>query len=307
MSYWRFFPTEDGWGRVPMWGFAQVTASAHDDLEDGVRVYGYLPPSTHLTIRPDRVGAAGFVDASPHRADLPRPYNAYARVDADLAYQECYEDHQMLLRPLFATSFLIDDFLGLNDLFGAEVVVFSSASSKTASGTAFLASQRDGLEVVGLTSAGNLEFVESLDVYDQVLAYDAVDSLARRPAVYVDMAGDTRVREAVHGRYGDLLGHSAVVGATHHEERGSVPDSLPGPRPEFFFAPDQVKRRAPEWGGRAGVERRLAEAWAPYIEWADGWLVVEHGRGPDAVKRAYLDVLEGRTHPSVGHVLSLGE
>ena len=22
MSYWDFFPAEDGWGRVPMWGFA---------------------------------------------------------------------------------------------------------------------------------------------------------------------------------------------------------------------------------------------------------------------------------------------
>ncbi|MDX6599638.1 MAG: hypothetical protein QOE87_3525, partial [Gaiellales bacterium] len=27
MSYWSFFPAEEGWGRVPMWGFAEVEAS----------------------------------------------------------------------------------------------------------------------------------------------------------------------------------------------------------------------------------------------------------------------------------------
>jgi hypothetical protein len=27
MSYWSFFPAEDGWGRVPVWGFANVAAA----------------------------------------------------------------------------------------------------------------------------------------------------------------------------------------------------------------------------------------------------------------------------------------
>ena len=27
MSYWDFFPAEDGWGRVPVWGFAEVVES----------------------------------------------------------------------------------------------------------------------------------------------------------------------------------------------------------------------------------------------------------------------------------------
>ena len=43
MSYWKFFPAEEGWGRIPVWGFAHVEASAHDDLPEGARVYGYFP------------------------------------------------------------------------------------------------------------------------------------------------------------------------------------------------------------------------------------------------------------------------
>ena len=40
MSYWDFFPAEDGWGRVPMWGFAEVERSEVDGVEPGTRLYG---------------------------------------------------------------------------------------------------------------------------------------------------------------------------------------------------------------------------------------------------------------------------
>src|SRR5436190_9087362 len=71
MSYWNFFPAEDGWGRVPMWGFCEVERSEADGVEAGTRLYGYLPPSSHLVVAPERADERGFVDASPHRASLP--------------------------------------------------------------------------------------------------------------------------------------------------------------------------------------------------------------------------------------------
>ena len=76
MSYWKFFPAPEGWGRVPMWGFADVADSGDTDLEEGARIYGYLPPSTHLVVEPEGVDERGFVDASPHRAELPSAYQA---------------------------------------------------------------------------------------------------------------------------------------------------------------------------------------------------------------------------------------
>ena len=51
MSYWGFFPAEPGWGRMPVWGFAKVLESRSEALEEGIRVYGYLPPAV-LTLRP---------------------------------------------------------------------------------------------------------------------------------------------------------------------------------------------------------------------------------------------------------------
>jgi hypothetical protein len=124
------------------------------------------------------------------------------------------------------------------------------------------------------------------------------------PAVYVDIAGDAKVRAAIHGHFGDRLRHSAVVGATHWETRADEGgDTLPGPQPEFFFAPDHVRRRSSDWG-REELDRRVADAWLPFAEWATSWLEIVRGVGPDAVQAAYLELLDGRTDPSVGHVLS---
>lgn len=65
-----------------------------------------------------------------------------------------------------------DDFLADNDFFGARTVLLSSASSKTAYGTAYQLIQRPDIEVVGLTSPDNRAFCESVGCYSRVLSYD---------------------------------------------------------------------------------------------------------------------------------------
>ncbi len=304
MSYWRFFPAEEGWGRMPVWGFAEVVESDASQLEPGVRVYGYLPPSSELVLTPARIDERGFLDASPHRASLPAAYNSYARVDADPIYDADTEELQMLLRPLFFTSFLIDDFLADASLFGAGAVLLSSASSKTASGLAYLLSRREGVDVIGLTSPRSVAFTESLGVYDRVVTYAEIESLDDAAAVYVDMSGDAQVRNDVHTHFGEQLVHSAVVGATHHDRMDAVPGSLPGAPPTFFFAPDRVAKRIAEWG-REGFETRVADAWRPYAQWCGGWLQVIAEEGPEPVRKAYLDLLDGNIDPAAAHVLSL--
>jgi len=300
MSYWDFFPAQDGWGRVPVWGFADVAADGAG-LEQGARAFGYWPPSTHVVVKPERVNERGFVDASPHRASLPAAYNGYAFVDADPMYEAEHEDEQMLLEPLFVTSFLIDDFFADEGFFGADVAILSSASSKTALALAHLLRRRQ-VEVIGLTSPGRVGFVAGTGAYDRVVPYDGVESLPAAKAIYVDMSGDADVRAAVHGRYADSLAHSTVVGATHHDRKGGV-EGLPGSRPTFFFAPDRFAKRSKDWG-RNGLEARTAEAWRPFVEWTGGWLEVVHESGLDAVKRTYLELLDGDIDPSRAHVLS---
>jgi hypothetical protein len=304
MSYWDFFPAADGWGRVPMWGFAEVERSEVEGVEVGTRVYGYLPPSSHLLVRPASIEANGFVDGSPHRAALPSAYHRFLATGGDPFYRADSEEIQMLLRPLFFTSFLIDDQLADEGLTGRGPIVISSASSKTAIAAAFLLAQRDGVELIGLTSPRSAEFVAGLGIYGRTVTYDAIESLECGPTTYVDIAGDAVVRQAVHSHFGDELIHSMAVGVTHWEDFGAGDRELPGPAPALFFAPDRVIKRSRDWG-RADLEQRVAGAWQPFCEWTGGWLETIQGEGFDGVREAYLDVLEGRVAPNSAHVISL--
>lgn len=304
MSYWDFFPAEQGWGRVPMWGFAEVERSEAKGVEPGKRVFGYLPPSSHLVVVPADAGEDGFVDGSPHREALPSAYHRYLTTGADPFYRADTEEIQMLLRPLFFTSFLIDDQLADEGFATSGPILISSASSKTAIAAAFLLARREGVELVGLTSPRNAEFVEGLGIYDRAVSYDAINSLEPGPAAFVDVAGDGEVRLAVHSHYGDRLVHSMTVGASHWEELGAGDGELPGPKPAFFFAPTRVVKRSADWG-RDGLQARVADAWHPFCEWTGGWLEAIRGQGFDALQTAYIDVLEGRVDPVHAHVLTL--
>jgi hypothetical protein len=269
-----------------------------------------LPPSSHLLVTPADASEAGFVDASPHRAELPSAYHRYLASGSDPFYRADSEAIQMLLRPLFFTSFLIDDQLADEDLATQGPIAIASASSKTAIAAAFMLAQRDGIELIGLTSPRNTAFVEGLGVYDSTVAYGAIGSLERRPTTFVDIAGDGAVRQAVHSHFGDDLVHSMAVGVTHWEELGADGGDpagggeLPGPRPKFFFAPTRVSKRAEDWG-RGGLETRVADAWHPFCTWIGEWLETIPGQGFGALQSAYLDVLEGRVDPKHAHVLTL--
>jgi hypothetical protein len=301
MNYWKFFEVDDDWSRLPVWGFADVAASKADGVPEGTRVFGYLPSASHLVVRPDRPSETDFVDVTPRRIDLPAAYNRYLRTDGNDLYEEENEDYEMLLWPLYFTSWLIDDFLDDEGFFGAKAAVLSSASSRTTSALAYLIDKREGIEVIGLTSPRNVEFTESLGVYDKVIPYEEIDSIEGEPAVYVDVAGDAKVRSAVHGHWGDELKHDAAVGITHKGDLGGSAE-LPGPQPTFFFAPTRLEKRTDDWGGE-GLNQRLAEAWKPYVEWVRDWLKVEHGSGGEDVERIYRELLDGKSDPAVGHVL----
>ena len=308
MRYWDCFPgvEEDGvsWGRVPVWGFGEVVESATPGVTEGTRVYGYFPLADELVVTPGRIDDQGFSDIEPHREAIPSVYARYAVTTADHVYSPEREDQHMLLWPLFVTSFVVDDFLGDHDLYGARTAVVSSASSKTAIGAAFLLADRAGVDVVGLTSAGNVEFVRSLGCYPTVLTYDAVTDLIDTPTVYVDVAGRKDVTHAVHTHLGNGLRYSMVVGDTHWDNGASGEGGLPGPSPEFLFAPVQIAKRRSDWG-REGFEAAVAAAWGRFVPWTDGWLTIRHAAGPEAVEAVYRDVLDGRVDPAVGDICTL--
>jgi len=306
MRYWDFFPVpgDDGttWGRIPVWGFGEVVESRTPSATVGERLYGCFPMGSDLVIDAGRADERGVSDAAAHRDGTAGAYRRYVRVAADPIHRADREDLQMLLYPLFFTSFVIDDWVtdvGLADA----TVVLSSASAKTAIGVAFLAHRR-GARVVGLTSPGNRAFVEGLGCYDAVVGYDEADRLAAvagpGPSVYVDIAGNADVRAAAHRSLVDGLARSLTVGGTHWDHiAGEAAGDQPGPAPEFFFAPTQIAKRTDEWGADE-LDRRMGEAWDAYAGWADGWLERRRLAGAEAVTAAWQELVGGGTDPRVG-------
>ncbi|MDX8054934.1 DUF2855 family protein [Lentzea sp. BCCO 10_0798] len=293
IGYWNFFPAGGpGQGVIPLWGFADVVDSTMDALPAGTRVYGYLPMASHLVVRA-RLTSAGFVDTADHRAALPAVYNSYLVTSQDPAYDERLEDLQVLYRPLFLTSFLLADRLADNDFHGARTVVISSASSKTAFGTAHCLRDK-GVRLVGLTSPRNVEFTQSLGLYDTVLPYDA--SVDVEPSVYLDFSGSADVRSALHDRLGSGLVKDISIGLTHQ----AAPQDV---RSEFFFAPDQLRKRTADWGSE-GLAQRFGEAWRGFTAQAGDRVGVVQHSGPEELVDVWQAVLSGKANPNSADVIT---
>ena len=310
-GYWDFFPTAAShWGRVPAMGWADVVESAHPGVAAGGRYYGWFPMArfVDLTVSPTR---DGLRDDGAHRQAHAPVYRSYVETSHDPWYPSVDddeadalgddEDRHALLRGLFLTGLLAEAFFDDQGYLGAEAVVVLSASSKTAIGFAQRASERD-VAVVGVTSAGNAEFVRELGWYDDVVGYDGLATLPQVPTVSVDMSGNGTALAALHERLGDRLAYSMIIGNSHHDE--PLAEISVEPTPQFFFAPTEIGRRVEAWG-RDEYDRRCHEALEAFVAGSRRWLTVERTTGPAAAESAWHDAFHGAVPPSVGRIVSL--
>lgn len=308
LHYWDFFPVDRaGWGQLPVWGYADIVESEADGVEAGQRYYGYWPAATHVKLHPGKVGERSFRDDVAHRAKLPEIYNWYQRTDDDPFHDAQTEPLHAIYRPLFVTAFCLADFLAENDFFGAESVVISSASSKTAYATAFCIRQHSKVNMIGLTSKGNLEFVKKLGLYDTVLPYEDLSSLdVGTRTLYIDIAGNPELQADIHEHLGARLVYDCSVGSAQSLAPPSPPGDLPGPRPEFFFAPTWIAKRYKDWGVTE-FNQRSGKASAEFFGYVtDNALVdLSEQTGLSAARDVLAEMIEGRTDPTKGHVIVL--
>ena len=135
IGYWQFFPasenTNNEWGCIPMWGFAEIINSNNDDLKVGERLFGYFPPANILSLSPIKINAKSFSDGKKHRAELPPVYNNYVRLTGEDNYDSSMDYIRALLFPLHITAFCLCDALQDQSYLNSNQVLIISASSKT--------------------------------------------------------------------------------------------------------------------------------------------------------------------------------
>lgn len=304
-GYWTFFPVEsEGWGCLPVWGYATVTEENASGLSVGERIYGYFPFANELVVSASGVTPRKFVDGAEHRAGLPIVYNEYLRTSADPSHASEKEAHRALFVPLAATSFGLADFLTSQDYLGADAVISVSASSKTAIGMALiLKEQASNRPVIGLTSPKNVAAVEALGLYDRVLAYDQVNELdASVKHVMVDFAGNAAVSAKIHAHLGDNMLHNALVGASHPDEPRKA-DGMNDERSKVFFMPGYAEARAKATNGQ--FLKQMFGAGSLVADEASAWMKLERATGRDGITALYGRVYEGELSPDQGGIIEL--
>ena len=304
--YNKFFPApgspqSDGWVGLPVWGLATVVESQAPAIAVGAGVYGFFPAAAYATLTPAHATPTGFAVERPHIPPEFAVYHQYHVADRDPFHAPGRDDAVVVFRPLFLTGLLLADRLVARDFEGADAVVVSSASSKTAYGVA--AALRRGSatrEVIGLSSARHRAFAASLGVYDRVLEYGDLAAIAADTAVvHVDIAGGGQVRAALAERLGGGFKLDLGVGMTH----GRAAGPRPAVRSEMFFAPAWLLRRGRERG--PGFVGELVAGWQALLGGADSHFRVERGVGAEAVLAVHHALVAGGASPEVAHVLTL--
>jgi len=306
LKFWHYFPCEDNWGHITVWGLAEVLESNCGDISVGERLYGFFPMSSHLDLEPGDIQVDQFTDMAEHRQVLTPMYNHYRRTQAEPAFLTEMEVERCLLFPLFTTSYVLYDYLTENAVFDAEQIIIGSVSSKTGFGLAKLLHDDPNVtqRIVGMTSASNVGFVKGLGCCDQVLVYgEEAEVEASKPAAYVDMSGDVNLTKALHNHLGDNILESCMVGATHWEGGGDRGE-LPGAKPQFFFAPAHIAKRDAQWGA-GEMWRRGGEAGAKLAAVVAADMTIEWTRSAAGLQQLWLDMLDNKIPGKAGQMVSL--
>ena len=314
IGYWKFFPaaqnSDNSWGCIPMWGFAEIVESKNQNLDVGERLFGYFPAADSLVLSPVKISDHSFSDGKEHRKELPPVYNNYLRLNGESNYDPSMDPIRALLFPLHITAFCLCDSLEEDQYLGASQILIVSASSKTAIGLAQgLADSKSSPKVVGLTSVTNSKFVEDLGCYDEVISYDQLDKIDySQGSVIVDMAGNREILGTLHGKLEGNMLKCLTVGMTHWDNETTAEDALGQAmlreRTEFFFAPAHIQKRIGDWGHEGYANKTNLFMTARALQ-SKNWMQIIEIDGLENFISTYEEVVSGKINPNEGIIVNL--
>lgn len=236
LGYWSLFPAADGWGHIPAWGYARVARSDVPQVPVGMRLFGLVPMADSMAMEAEGV-RNGLRAIDHHRLALNPVYNRYTVESGDAAAR----DANAVFRPLLIASFVLDGYVRESGTFGADTVVVTRASSKTALGFAHMA--QGTARLVGLTSSRHHRFVLASGLYDEVRSYDDPIDIPESTVLLIDFSGDGAMVARWRNTLGTRCRRILRIGRTHWDAAYSDVGGS-----EDFFAPAHIERLVRAWG-----------------------------------------------------------
>ncbi|WP_100644615.1 DUF2855 family protein [Alteromonas facilis] len=304
-GYWGFFPASAGYGITPVWGFATVIESNTPELEVGEQVYGYLPMATHLVVHADKITDHSFMDVNPKRQSISPVYDQYIRCKTDPSYSDALKTWILTFRPLFTTSFVLAYALKERKCDEQATIWMTSASSKTAYGTAqILREVMPNARLMGITSAKQVDFVEQTGCYDSVFTYDQLDENTIGNSDWLlDFAGDQSRLVGWRASHENAKERTLLIGATDVGAQEIARTSTVG---HVFFAPDEVRNFTKSWGAKT-FQERYVQHWRGFIEHFQSILQEQSHTGVQAIVKEFQAFLNGEVDPRTMHVMRFNQ
>mmetsp|Transcript_178788 Transcript_178788/g.573026 ORF Transcript_178788/g.573026 Transcript_178788/m.573026 type:complete len:387 (+) Transcript_178788:108-1268(+) len=312
LKYFQHFPipkdAPDSLAMTPCWGTGIVIASKCPAVRVGARIHGYFPFSPTVVLTPSEATATSFIDAAPHRVDLLKPYKMYFSSEdpqfKGLSYDE--EDYQMATGVLFSTGWAMAQVPAVHPA-KPKALILTSASSRTSRAAAFAAKfHKLPLEVVGLTSATNLDYVRGLGIYDSVHVYRDVSSLKNQTVAVQDVAGSAEVQQSLYEHFGGQIVYFGSVGMSHVGAAGKRPKltGLGGAPPAPFLVFSAIEELRKVYGDFK-VRRWLADSSKAYNSRMLPEFRAERRYGAEQTRAVFDSMVQGAADPQVTYVCSM--
>lgn len=321
-AYHNFFPwDEEGLYRSGTYGFARVRESKHPKVQEGTRLYGFLPLAEY-TIEtvdqaiPPRDGEPGFIDFRREKVNFElRHFNEYEVVPENLGDDAWTEDYRMTFKEAYTSAYYIDEQL-MCDCGMINACVISCASSKIAVALAYCLSMRvDDCDlrmqkmrnIVGLTTPEHAEFVKSTGLYTEVILYDEIpNKLPNKTVVFVDIKYDGELTQKIIGKMGPSLMYTLVVGPPTFQKKVQNQIFDVKSREKIFNAGEwREKRTMANEVIKTGRDERLVWSYKSFIDRCQKLYTLKQVRGPQAMLETLKSFHENTLIPSEVLVCSL--
>eukprot|EP00937_MAST-01D_sp_MAST-1D-sp2_P007922 g7922.t1 len=319
LNYFGHFPLDDAeYALSPAWGVAVVAGSRCAGFDVGMRVGGFYPMAPWCILRPKGPPRGmRFVDGTPHRQRFFKPYQEYlVRPRPDTEDEE--DATSLSDMGLFMTGWGMPHEASMMEPAAPQVLLLTSASSRTALAAAFTATRDErlrGLKVIGLTSEANAAYCRGTGLYAEVHTYGAEARLPRaRTAVY-DMSGNAAVQARVRERLGAALVAWRGVGfadaadaARQAAARASGNEQPPklhgGPRATLYLV-FQATELYGEKYGKDALQGDMMQAFFEYAEWKMPSFKAERTFGAQAALDVWERTVHNQCDPATAYVVSL--